>query len=278
MRLLMVLGLCVAASQVATSQVQAATFTKLKSNDGLIVRMTGPLVEGDYERFIDTVGTDQIARLSLSSDGGSVITALHIGGYVRDHHLATQVSGQDRCASACAVIWVAGSPRYVGQSAQVGFHAAYDSANNNQVTSVGNALIGAYLARMGLGNKAVTYVTSAPPNEMQWLSLADARAVGIDVKLLVGPGTPTTTSIEQNNPLSAEATISAVAPAAPASLGSSASGAASGLSSAATTAGGSADSLSSVGGRPVTDRGSANPTGAGEGLGRAGASEAVARP
>lgn len=51
---------------------------------------------------------------------------------------------------------------------------------------MGNALVGLYLGGLGLGPNVVKYVTSAPPDGMQWLSFRDAELLGISVTLLPG--------------------------------------------------------------------------------------------
>jgi cell division septation protein DedD len=66
--------------------------------------------------------------------------------------------------------------------ARIGFHAAYNAASG-QETGLGNALVGAYLTRIGLPYSAVIYITKASPNSMTWLSLADAKRQGIEVSL-----------------------------------------------------------------------------------------------
>jgi hypothetical protein len=70
----------------------------------------------------------------------------------------------------------------MGRGAQIGFHAAYTVESGQQTeTSAGNALVGAYLNRIGLPDRAVIYITQAAPQSMTWLSLADAAQQGIDV-------------------------------------------------------------------------------------------------
>jgi hypothetical protein len=64
---------------------------------------------------------------------------------------------------------------------RIGFHAAY-SSKTGQETGVGNALVGAYLNKIGLPYSAVIYISQAAPNSMTWLSIADAEKQGIDVK------------------------------------------------------------------------------------------------
>jgi hypothetical protein len=82
---------------------------------------------------------------------------------------------------ACAIASLGGTPRLMSAEARVGFHAAYNS-ETGQETGVGNALVGAYLNKIGLPYSAVFYITRAAPNSMTWLNIADAKKQGIDVE------------------------------------------------------------------------------------------------
>jgi len=73
--------------------------------------------------------------------------------------------------------------------AQIGFHAAYNVASG-QETGVGNALVGAYLNKIGLPYEAVIYITQAAPSSMTWLSVSEAAKRGIDVAMLAPPTPP----------------------------------------------------------------------------------------
>jgi hypothetical protein len=79
--------------------------------------------------------------------GGSLIAGLQIGETIRLKNFSTLVPEGAQCASSCALAWLGGTRRLMGSLAQVGFHAAYDG-QTHQVTSSGNALVGAYLNKM----------------------------------------------------------------------------------------------------------------------------------
>ena len=117
------------------------------------------------------------------SAGGSVVAGIQIGESIRLKGFTTVVAGTARCASACAIACLGGTPRLMSPQARVGFHAAY-SSETGQETGVGNGLVGAYLDKIGLPYSAVIYITQAAPNSMTWLSIADAEKQGIDVELL----------------------------------------------------------------------------------------------
>jgi hypothetical protein len=147
-----------------------------------LVVITGDLDLADKDDFLRKIAPLSSAIVSFSSDGGSLLAGLQIGETIRLKNFSTLVPDQARCASSCALAWLGGTRRYMGSRAQVGFHAAYDG-QTHQVTSSGNALVGAYLNKIGLPYSAVVYITSASPDSITWLSRPDAEKLGIEVSL-----------------------------------------------------------------------------------------------
>jgi hypothetical protein len=77
----------------------------------------------------------------------------------------------------------------MGPGARIGFHAAYVNENGQAIeTGVGNAVLGAYLNKLGLTDRAIIFITQAHPNQLTWLTIADATREGIDVELFSMPG------------------------------------------------------------------------------------------
>jgi hypothetical protein len=97
----------------------------------------------------------------------------------------TLVLDNRTCASACALIWLAGHYRWAAPKAAIGFHAIYYGDGN--VSSGGNALVGAYLRDLGLSLKAIRYLTQAPPNGMEWLSIESAYKHDIKLQVFKEP-------------------------------------------------------------------------------------------
>jgi hypothetical protein len=130
------------------------------------VVVQGDLIDSDVTEFKSKTGALSNAVVWLQSDGGSVVAGIEIGEAIRLKGFATFVPDRTRCASACALAWLGGSPRYMAARARIGFHAAYN-ATSGQETGVGNALVGAYLTRIGLPYSAVIYITQASPRSMR---------------------------------------------------------------------------------------------------------------
>ncbi|MGH6788779.1 MAG: hypothetical protein ACRECC_03760 [Pseudolabrys sp.] len=72
----------------------------------------------------------------------------------------------------------------MGRTALIGFHSVYVLKNGTpQENSSGNAIFGAYLSQLGLSDKAIFYLTAAPPESMNWLTPAQAEQVGISLRV-----------------------------------------------------------------------------------------------
>lgn len=153
-----------------------------------VIGVVGELLPDDGQVFADVVAKFRHGAVMFHSPGGSVIAGLQIGQVIRLHRFST-FSGDDmQCASACATAWLAGVPRMMQPGSHIGFHAAYDRRTREQ-SGVGNALIGAYLNRLGLSDAAVVYVSQARPDDLTWLTPADARELGLAVTVLPASAT-----------------------------------------------------------------------------------------
>jgi hypothetical protein len=147
-----------------------------------VVVVEGSLAAFDEDQFAAKAASLSSAFVAFSSDGGSLPAGLRIGEAIRRMGFSTIVPDGRRCASACALAWLGGVERFIGTSGKISFHAAYDSASGE--SGVGNAVVDAYLSKIGLPYEAVTYITQAASNEMTWLNISDAAQRGIRVTLL----------------------------------------------------------------------------------------------
>jgi hypothetical protein len=170
----------------AGSAAHAATIVVRPAADGRppLVIIDGDLDSNDGDQFRSKTSFLSKAIISFRSDGGNVVAGIQIGESIRLKGFTTVVAGNAGCASACAIAWLGGTPRLMSPEARIGFHAAYDS-ETGQETGIGNALVGAYLNKIGLPYSAVIYITQASPNSMTWLSIADAEKRGIEVRPLI---------------------------------------------------------------------------------------------
>jgi ATP-dependent protease ClpP protease subunit len=151
-----------------------------RSGDGLqMISIEGPIEPYDYEKFRSVANrlTRSRAVIFLQSSGGSLIDAMQIGEFIRLKGWATATLG--RCMSSCAVIWIAGTRRITSPKHQIGFHAA---SVDGVEKGAGNAMLDAYLSRLGLSYGAIAWATEAGPNEISYLTPTKAKELGIDVE------------------------------------------------------------------------------------------------
>src|SRR6266446_3575861 len=175
----------IASILLATTPALAATITLRPQTPDrpIVVMVEGPLVAVDEDQFAAKSAPLSSAFVAFSSDGGSLVAGLRIGEAIRRKGFFTIVPDGRRCASACALAWLGGIERFIGADARIGFHAAYDPASDRE-SGVGNAVVGAYLTKVGLPYEAVIYITQTDPSEMTWLNMSDAAQRGIRVTLL----------------------------------------------------------------------------------------------
>jgi hypothetical protein len=155
-----------------------------------VLYIRGDILEGDFDQFKKLVIKNKLPRgagVALKSQGGIVAEGLNIGLGIRAMQFKTVAI--DECISVCALMWLAGKPRAVFDTASVGFHSAYrlDGNGNPQTASVGNAYAGAYLMKLGFGWDTIAYLTQAAPKEMEWLDEAKAKKYDIQVTVLKTP-------------------------------------------------------------------------------------------
>ncbi len=145
-----------------------------------VIGINGDIAATDVDRFQELSSTRNSAVVLLRSGGGMMAPAIQMGEMIRAKGYTTIV--KDYCASACALIWLAGSKRFMTATARIGLHQAYKSAG--LADGAGNAILGSYLTRLGLSYSAIAYATQASPGEMNWLTIDEAKRVGIHVIVL----------------------------------------------------------------------------------------------
>lgn len=155
------------------------------SDDAAFIVIEGEIKAGDDNTFRKIAAEFSDAIVLLNSEGGMIGPAMDIGRTIKIRGYKTAIYKTGTCASACALIWVAGSKRVIFEGGQVGFHASYlDTDGSKLETGVGNALVGHYLSQLGFGEKTVVFATLAPPDKILWLNDKTALMSGIEFETI----------------------------------------------------------------------------------------------
>ena len=164
----------------------AASFEVHEGEELNVIIVTDEILPEDDRPFLAAVekarsdGSDAI--VVLASPGGALGAGMHMGLIIREAGLPTFVPEGEICASACALAWLAGAPRMMTSVSEIGFHQPYDELDGVMVASIeANAVVGHYIATIGMGPEIVSFAVAAPPDEMGWLDLTTAELIGLDV-------------------------------------------------------------------------------------------------
>src|SRR5262252_1427231 len=174
---------------VTTPAVAATVTVRPETPDRpIVVVVEGSLAAFDEDQFAAKTAPLSSAFVAFSSDGGSLVAGLRIGEAIRRKRFSTVVPDGRRCASACALAWLAGVERFIGANAGIRFHGDGEAGT-------GNAIVGAYLTKMGLPSEAIYYITHSAPDHLQWLTISDAAEHGVRITLLSSMAKETTVSM-----------------------------------------------------------------------------------
>lgn len=161
------------------AEIQSRTI--VEGLEGIVV--IGEIRSSDVDRFRSISLKHENAVVLLDSNGGALIPAIEIGKLIKIRGYSTLVPKDSICTSSCALIWLAGSTRWLSPQGRVGFHASYRSnAGRLEESGVGNALIGNYLTILNLPEKAIVFTTMASPKSISWLTAANRTSSGIEYK------------------------------------------------------------------------------------------------
>jgi len=161
----------------------AAEIVTLTPKDGpAVVLVKGELSPSDAPRFARETDDIKEAVVLLESPGGTMFAGLSIGKTIRRKGFDTAVPSSVACVSACALAWLGGSERFMAENARIGFHAAYFMKTGRpRKSAAAEAVVVDYLQQLQLPPRAISYITSSPPQGLYLLTMGRARDLGVEV-------------------------------------------------------------------------------------------------
>jgi membrane-bound ClpP family serine protease len=135
------------------------------------IKIEGPIVPGDEEKFAAVAARRQGSVVVLSSPGGSVGAAILIGQQVRELGLDTFAGrAGEGCSSACPMILLSGRHVVIQRGTPIGFHAATGPE--------GTQAMAEYLSFLGFTARQINKLLSIPNDQGWFPTPADAAAMG----------------------------------------------------------------------------------------------------
>ena len=121
------------------SYASSAEFFVLPGTSTLLV--LGETKASDVEEVQRYISDEQIDSIILNGPGGSIEAGYAIAEIVLEQGLVTTVPENTDCASACSIIFSAGSERVMENSSRLGFHLPFMSLSESDVGDYCKALI-----------------------------------------------------------------------------------------------------------------------------------------
>jgi hypothetical protein len=134
------------------------------------ILVDGAITPGDLERIetVSAAATGAVEAVYLHSFGGDFMSAIEVGYWVREHHLATYASEQ-MCDSSCGFLWLAGERRFSNGVVSVHMPFTRTSMYTIAIPDEGIANAAWYLAAMGYDRQllnALLVVSLTESNEV----------------------------------------------------------------------------------------------------------------
>jgi len=144
---------------IISSQSPATAGELLFGKDNEWVVFQGPIILEEVDQILSQLDDKKPKLILLNSIGGNVSGAVHFARYVRENQMNTWIAQNQTCASACALVFLAGTQRF----------------------SEGNLIVHQYLPPAEQGNEKIARDTA-------WISVQ--RIIGETITLLNSFGTP----------------------------------------------------------------------------------------
>ena len=128
-----------------------------KDNEWVVFK--GPIILDEIDDILSQLDEKKPKLILLNSIGGNVLGALRFAKYVRKNQMNTWIAQNQTCASACALVFLAGTQRF----------------------SEGNLIVHQYLPPAEQGNEKIA-------RDAAWISVQ--KIIGETITLLNSFGTP----------------------------------------------------------------------------------------
>lgn len=147
------------------------------SADGRSLRLEGVIGMGDGERLRGLLASEaahELKRVELSSPGGRLREAERMAGALKAHRHEVRAVGT--CASACTLVFLAGSPRQLAPEGQLGFHRASTGTYNPVFEELANQQLAKTYRELGLPQSMIDKTLRTASNSMWFVPREELQA------------------------------------------------------------------------------------------------------
>lgn len=151
--------------------------------DGLI----GPLMVDDFDRAVRraetlNAGGGAPIQVQLASRGGALNTAIELGARIRGAELETVVQDGEICFSACTIMWLSGSQKWIHRNGAIGFHEPIPATLDGSIGEA-RAMVTDYVTSLGYSRAFSDHMMSVPFDSALALTARDNERFGLGVRV-----------------------------------------------------------------------------------------------
>jgi hypothetical protein len=158
-----------------------------------IVTLKGEIAEGDTDvlKRLIKAAKDRgrpVSTIWLNSSGGNLLEGVMLGRLIRYAKITTGVDEGATCASACFIIFAAGTSKLTHDGALVGVHVASERSGKETILSGAVTVSMARLVKeFGVPANIIGKMVVTPPHEMVWLTADELRSMGATMFRMPAP-------------------------------------------------------------------------------------------
>ncbi len=166
------------------SAMQFAYHAAAPAGGGGLLSASGKVEMGDEERLRAALhalpaGT-KLAGLTLDSPGGDLEEGMRLAAAVHEARLQTVVGEGAKCASACFIVFAAGSRRFAGAGALIGVHSVSYRGGDNPDAQAMTVRMARRLAEYDVPDAILGKMVTAQPSQIWWLTRSDLASMQVD--------------------------------------------------------------------------------------------------
>jgi hypothetical protein len=217
-------GVALAMLAAAPQPARAMDFFTVKTPDGrLLLVAEGEIKEGDDRRLHDFVAAlpaqTRLFAIGLDSPGGNLREGVYLADSIHSTGLPTIVSSRGMCASACFLMFAAGSPRMAAINARIGVHSASSDGEDNGPAQAVTTLMARKAAELDVPPSIIGKMVTTGPGDITWLTQQDLAAMHTTImpslegnytpgsELVPGSAVQGTGPAQENRPSQADASF-----------------------------------------------------------------------
>ena len=125
--------------------------------------------------------------LSLNSPGGNIWGAKVMADWVKKYNVSTIVANDATCASACVLVWGAGTYKAAGVTSHIGVHNAsvsdpsFSAADKHAAEAEGSMNVIKTLAAEGAPAAVIAAAAVTENDDVHWLKTADIKGWNVTI-------------------------------------------------------------------------------------------------